>query len=204
MKGKVEMKQNLKWSAIVSICLVVGVSLVLSVPAWSQVNAGSGEVSANIGFNNLTGIDNNKHVEFGFGAGYNFNKAFALLGEYNYLPQGSITVSGVNGGAHYLLYGAAARFSAPTSGRFVPFVVFGGGGAQAAVKASSSGVSVTASMNGTYVTLGGGASVYLNPNLGMRGEYRWDDQRYSQSGVTTTQSDSRGLISLFYQWGGKK
>jgi len=186
------------WRVFVRGCMATVVAAALATPVIAQIKAHTGEFSANFGFNNLTGIDNKKHPEFGFGFGYNFNRTFGLMGEFNYLPQGSTMSSGLAVSAHYLLFGPIARISLPVASRFVPFAVVGGGMSIATEYANDlPGASANAS--GVYATMGGGATYYVRPNWGFRAEYRWDDQRDSYKGETSTQSDSRELISIFYQ-----
>jgi hypothetical protein len=187
--------------------------LILASPMRAQgVLAGSGEVAGNIGFNNLTGVDGNKHVEYGFSGAYNLTPKLAVVGEFNDIPQGSLTEieDGVSATAtaYYRLYGGAVRYSF-TSGRVAPFIVFGGGyssvGANAtATNANGNSAHASASVSGEYVSVGVGESVYLNQNWGVRPEFRWDEQIYTESGESTTQSDVRGLLSVFFQWGGKQ
>ncbi|MDR3737238.1 MAG: outer membrane beta-barrel protein [Acidobacteriaceae bacterium] len=177
----------------------------LSAPLLAQsITPMSGDAAANIGFNNLTGIDNKKHVEFGFSGGINLNEYVAVLAEYNYLPQGSETVSGMSVSGNYQLFGGAVRVAPVKSKRVVPYGVFGFGYARMGAAASFQGVNGSASVNGDYVSFGGGASIYCGQNWGLRPEYRWDRQMYKYYGNDYHQNESRGTIALFYQWGGKK
>lgn len=177
---------------------------VLTSPMRAQVLAGSGEGAANVGFNNLTGVDGNKHVEYGFSGAYNFSQDLAVVGEFNDLPQGSVTSGGGTVTGYYRLYGVALRYSLLSSERVVPFVLVGGGGSSAGAGGSYQGVHASASVGGGYFSFGGGASIYLDQHWGVRPEFRWDEQFYSNSGSSTHQSDVRGLLSVFYQWGGKQ
>jgi hypothetical protein len=177
---------------------------VLTPSMRAQVLASSGEVAGNIGFNNLTGVDGNKHVEYGFSGAYNPTPSLAVVGEFNDLPQGSVSSGGVTANGYYRLYGAAVRASFAAAERVVPFVIAGGGGSSAGASASYQGVHASASVGGAYVSIGGGASVYINQNWGVRPEFRWDEQFFSSSGSSSTQSDVRGLFSVFFQFGGKQ
>ena len=57
-------------SALVRSCFTAVFLLLLSSPVWAQgVVAHSGEVAGTVGFSNLTGVDGDKHVNFGASAG---------------------------------------------------------------------------------------------------------------------------------------
>jgi len=188
------------------------VLLTLSTPLRAQVLAGSGEVSANVGFNNLsssvlkaynatTSGLNKENVQFGFGGGYNLTKYIAIGGEYEYLPMFS-PMAGYTGSMNSQAYGGAARFSLMSDGKFVPYVVAGGGGTHV----SWTGANPTTA-NGNYFGVGGGVSIYLHHNFGIRGEYRWnhDSQTISELGnKSVTENVSSGAVAFFYQFGGKQ
>lgn len=175
----------------------------ISAPVWGQIAPGSGDVSAHIGFNNLKGVDNDKHVQFGFSGGVNLSKEFALVGEYSYLPQGSVNVSGIKADGHYHNVGAAVRYSFWHKGRFVPYAVAAGGYSRVTASASYLGASGSDSANGGYVGLGGGSSLYVAHNWGVRPDVRWDRQAWSKNGSSGHRNDVRVTVAVFYQFGGR-
>jgi hypothetical protein len=198
-------RKDISMSSILKGLAISLLSLfVLTSPMRAQVLAGSGEVAGNIGFNNLTGVDGKKHIEYGFSGAYNLSQYLAIVGEFNDLPQGSVSSGGVTANGYYRLYGAAVRYSLLSSARAVPFIAAGGGGSSVGASASYQGLHASATYGGAYVSLGGGVSIYVDQHWGVRPEFRWDEQFYSASGSSTHQSDVRGLLSVFYQFGGKK
>ena len=115
--------------AILGCCVSVSL-LALASTAWSQgVVPTSGDLSGTFGYSNLTGVDGNKHVNFGATAGFNLSRNITVLGEYSYLPMGSAPasefVSGVTGSVseNYQQFGGAARFNLGSSKHFVPYAV---------------------------------------------------------------------------------
>jgi Outer membrane protein beta-barrel domain len=197
--------QSLFKNSLIRQCFALLFVLALFAPAavQAQVKKFSGDVSANVGFNNLTGIDGKKHPEFGFSGGFNVIKQLAIVGEFNYLPQGSATQSNINVNANYQFYGAAVRYSPFPNYRVVPFISYGEGYARVAASASAGSSSAHASLNGSYFGFGGGGSIYITHNLGLRPEFRWDRQTYTQNGNSASQNDVRGMIAVFFQWGGR-
>ncbi|MGA3265117.1 MAG: outer membrane beta-barrel protein [Terracidiphilus sp.] len=99
-------------------------------------------------------------------------------------------------------FGGAARFNFLPAKKVVPYGVVGMG--MSRFTQSASGVS--ASMNGYNVSFGGGASIYLGKNWGVRPEFRWQREKYIQSDVTLYSDVVIGSGSVFYQFGsqGKK
>jgi len=191
-------------SKFVKNCITTLFLIALSAPTWAQeIKRLSGDISANIGFNGLDGIDNKKHIEFGVAGGINLSKQAAVVVEYNYLPLGSVTYSGIKESANYQLFGGALRYSPVQFDRVIPYAVAGGGYARAGATASFEGMTGSASVNGGYLSFGWGASIYCGSNWGLRPEYRWDRQNYTYYGTSYHQNESRGTISVFYQWGGK-
>lgn len=182
---------------------VAAVLVAVSAPVFAQIAPGSVDVSAHIGFNNLTGVDNDKHVQFGFAGGVNLTHEFALLGEYTFLPQGSFNVLGAKVSAHYQNIGVAGRYSFLNKKNIAPYGVAAGGFARATASASIFGTSASDSANGGYIGLGGGASFYLAPKWGLRPEVRWDRQMFHKNGSSSHVNDVRGTIAVFYQFGGR-
>jgi len=66
---------------------------------------------------------------------------------------------------------------------------------------SESGVSVSA--NGFYAAVGGGASLYLGKNWGIRPEFRWERQDLTFAGLVSNTNVVMGSASVFFQWGGR-
>jgi hypothetical protein len=171
--------------------------LVLSVPGRAQVLAHSGEIAGNIGYDHTSftppdGPTSNHF--FGVSGGYNITPNFTALGEYKYDPLSKL--EGVS--YHSQLYGGAARFNFLNFKSIVPYAVAGVGGLR--FTASESGIS--ASRNGYYVNFGGGATIYLARNWGVRPEVRYERQHVSANGrdIHANVADVSG--SFFYQWGG--
>lgn len=151
------------------------------------------EVSGNVGFSNLNGLDNSKHMNYGFSGGVNIPGGFAALGEYAYLPMGSL--NGVTGKNQ--LVGGALRSSFLNFLPVSPYVLVGGGLSR--VTGSAQGVS--ASVNGEYASFGAGASLKAGKHWGLRPEVRFERQFYSLGTITSGQNDVRGMISLYYHFG---
>jgi hypothetical protein len=186
--------------------------LTLSTPIRSQgITPLSGEVSANVGFNNVisgivknyfnnnsTGI-NEEYVQFGFSGGINLSKQIAVLGEFNYLPLASSTAG--YGSIDAQMYGGAVRYSPISGNKVVPYVVAGGGSTRLSVSDHYDGVTV--SHNGDYFGFGGGVSIYAGRNWGIRPEYRWNRQSQTYDGVNYTINASTGSVAVFFQWGGR-
>jgi len=204
VKGTKIMRCILKCSIAALVVL-----LTLATPLRSQVVAGSGEVSGNVGFSNLTGVDNNKHAAFGGAGAYNFTDRGTLGVEYSYQMMGSLTIAGVTGSAHIQSYGPVVRAYLTRFGPIVPYMVVAGGGMAGTVVVSVQGVSISATQNGYYFGYGVGASIYADRNWGIRPEFRYERQKFmstTASGTTIASSADNyylGTFSVFYQFGGK-
>jgi hypothetical protein len=188
--------------------------LALASPARSQgVVPRSGDLSGTFGYSNLTGVDGNKHINFGATAGVNLSSSITVCGEYGYLPMGSAPasqyVSGVTGSVNgdYQQFGGAARLNLGSSKHIVPYGVVSFGyarlsaGASVTVAGAGSG-SGSASLNGDYVGFGGGASIYLGKGVGVRPDFRYERQVFYSAGTSAGQNVALVTGSLFYQWGG--
>lgn len=191
--------------------IAVAVFAVTSLSVRAQgVLPGSGDASFNVGFSNLDGVDNNKHISYGGSAGANLSGRMTVVGEYNYLPMGSLTQSGVTATEKIQQFGGSVRIPLSASKRAVPYAVVGGGFDRLTATASSSGVSVSASQSGGYFGAGGGANLYIGHNWGVRPEVRWERQQFASTSVAGIPvaggglNDVRGTVSFFYQWGGRK
>jgi hypothetical protein len=189
------------------------VLLVLSTTLRAQVVAGSSDVAGNVGYSNLTGLDGNKHINFGGSYSYNSAARSTIVVEYSYLPMGSLKASGsgvsISTSGNYQLFGVAERLNIGNSKHVVPYVLIGLGydrcSASASVSATGLGsASAGAAIGGYYVGFGGGASIYLGNDWGIRPEVRADVQEFSDSGTYVEQNAVRESVSFFYQWGGKQ
>ena len=169
------------------------------------VVARSGDVADNVGSSSLTGVDGNKHVNFGFSGGYNLTDKITVLGEYSYLPMGSVSASEGGFSAHLQQLGGAVRFNFLSSKRVVPYAVAGFGYARSS---SEDGITLgpdIANGNGFYLPFGGGASIYLGHHWGIRPEFRNEFQAFYSVPLRGWRGEyvALGTTSVFYQWGGR-
>ena len=190
------------------------VLLALSTPLRAQVLAGSGDVSGNIGFSNLSGnetVDGNKHVAFGGAVSYNSPTTnWASLGfEYSYQRLGSETAFGINDSGHLQSYGGVFHAYLRKSSCVAPYVLVAAGGLSETAVASTGGMKITSGQNGYYIGFGGGTSIYVEPNWGIRPEFRYERQQFSATTIAGSPSAAYGqnyilgTVSVFYQFGGK-
>ncbi len=206
------MKASLK-NVFVGLCSAAFLLLFLSNPVQAQGILGhSADLAGNIGFSNLTGVDNNKHINFGGSFGFNPSSRATILAEYSYLPMGSVSASSggtsasVNG--DYQQFGAAGHFNLGSAKTVVPYalVAFGYARCTAGLTVSVSGsgsASGSGSLNGDYIGFGGGASIFFGKGFGLRPEFRYERQDFYVSGQSLSQNVALGTTSLFYQFGGK-
>jgi len=193
------MKSIIK-SVFVGLC-ATALLLALSNSAQAQVASGSGELAVNGGWNNNLGTINsdgtvNKNAySFGASAGYNLSENIAVLGEYQYVPEGSY--EGVTVKTQF--YGGTIRYAYGNS-KFSPYILVSGGGV--GTTASEQGESV--SVNGSYIAFGGGVSIFLGKNWGIRPEFRYNDLFSTSGGTTTTQGVPQITGGLFFQFGGEQ
>ena len=168
--------------------------LVMSSPARAQVLAHSGDVAGYAGYvyiSNMGDISNN-HGIYGANGGYNVTPYITVLGEYNYVPLGTV----LSDTFKTQLYGGGARFNFTPSKKIVPYAVFNVGGDRLTVSAGGS----SASVNGYYFGFGGGASCYLGKNWGVRPEFRYIRTEYGEDIGSFNSVAMTG--GIFYQWGG--
>lgn len=176
------------------------------------VLAGSGDVAGTVGWSNLTGVDNKKHINFGGSAAANLSPGISVFGEYLYLPMGSIPaseiVSGVGGTAsgNYQQFGGGARFNFAASKVVVPYAVAAFGyvreSANATVTYDGETGTGSAALNGDYVGFGGGAHIYFGKGFGARPEFRYERQEFYSGGASAGQNVVLITGSIFYQFGG--
>jgi hypothetical protein len=175
------------------------VCFLVSAAAWGQVAPHSGDLAFDAGYSyigkgtNFNTTDINRYT-LGFSGGVNLSQYIAVIGEYNYfsMPQ----VEAVN--MDMMGYGGAVRFNLVSKGKVVPYGLFGGGGAR--LTASESGASV--SSNGAYFGAGGGVSLFLGKNWGVRPEFRYNRFHYSFEGVTGDTNVLAATGGIFFQFGG--
>jgi hypothetical protein len=189
------------------------VLLALSSPLRAQVLAGSGDISGNVGFSNLSGdetVDGNKHMAFGGAVSYNSPTTdWASLGfEYSYQRLGSETAIVTDSG-YLQSYGGVFHAYLRKSSRIVPYILVAAGGLSKTAVESAAGVKVTASRNGYHTGSGGGTSIYVGSNWGFRPELRYERQQFFATMIAGSplaaygQNYILGTVSVFYQFGGK-
>jgi hypothetical protein len=192
-----------------SFCSSMVFLLAVSAVHAQGISTGSGELAGNVGFSNLKGADNNRHVTFGGSALYNLTPVAGVGFEYHFAPMGSLTEGGVTATGHMQLFGAVGRFSLIDSGRVIPYVLVAAGGNSLHAAASAGNVTVSASQNGFYFGFGGGASIYAGNNWGIRPEFRYVREHFNSTSIQGIsvdpfgQNDYQGSVALFYQFGGK-
>jgi Outer membrane protein beta-barrel domain len=194
-----------------SFCTATVVLLAVSSPALAQgIAAGSGEVTGNIGFSNLKGVDNSRHISMGGSGTYNLTQLVGVGFEYNFQSMGSQTISGIKGSEHLQMYGPVARFALMKSARVVPFALVAAGGVSDRVAVSAGNVSMSASQGGFYAGFGGGASIYAGNNWGIRPEFRYERQHFNSTSIqgisvgSYGQNYAQGSVAVFYQFGGRR
>ena len=194
-----------------SFCVSLIFLLAVSSPAWAQgIAAGSGEVTGNIGFSNLKGVDNGRHVSLGGSGTYNLSQLVGVGFEYNFQMMGSQTISGITGSEHLQMYGPVARFALARSTRVVPYVLVAAGGVSDRAAVSAGNVSMSAAQKGFYFGFGGGASIYAGNNWGIRPEFRYERQHFNSTAIGTStvgsygQNYAQGTVAIFYQFGGRR
>jgi hypothetical protein len=105
------------------------------------------------------------------------------------------------------MFGPVARFTVLPSRQLAPYLVAGGGGAWLHTVSLSNGISLT--QGGYYLSVGGGANIYLGRNWGIRPEVRYSWQRFNRaetigySASSFSRNDPMGSVGIFYQFGGK-
>jgi len=173
--------------------------LFFSAPARTQVLAHSAEVAGTIGYDHTVYSPPDGPTSthfFGASGGYNLTSQVTVLGEYKYDP---LNFSGGSITYHNQLFGGAARYNILSSKKIVPFAVFGAG----SFRMTASEGSLTESNNGYYVNFGGGASIYLANNWGVRPEFRWERQHVNLTSMEVIGHVSNVSGSIFYQFGGR-
>ena len=171
------------------------------------VAGGSVDLAGNVGWSNLEGADNNYHINYGGSGGYNISPWLTVLGEYQFLPMGSVTDTSsgtaITAHASYDLYGGAARFNFSGSKRFVPYGLVAMGGArlkgQAPRKASASRPRSTV----TTSALAAEHRSILGRNWGVRPEVRYERQVFSVAGTASSQNAVLTSCGVFFRFGGK-
>ena len=179
--------------------------LIIAPSLQAQVISHSGDIAGSVGFGHgnfstsLGSPETNNHVQYGGSAGYNFSPDLTVFGEYSYMPMG--TFSGVSFKTQ--LFGGGIRANFASSGKVVPYVTVAVGGNR--FTGSESGVAVSA--NGYYVGFGGGASLYISRNFGVRPEVRYERQSVTLTAGGGSSTASSNVVvgsgSVFFQFGGE-
>ena len=177
----------------------VALLVAFAASSHAQVAPHSGDAGFNAGVNNAGSLQSNGTVSstafsYGGSAGYNLSENISVLGEFQYIPEGSFDKVSAN----TQLYGGLMRYSFGR-GRVAPYVLVGGGGSRGSL--GTSGLSV--SVNGGYVGFGGGASVFLGKNWGIRPEFRYNDVFFSAAGTTSSAGMYQATGGVFFQFGGE-
>jgi hypothetical protein len=182
--------------------VLLGAMLTVSMPALAQSSKPrSGEVAGVFGWSSLKGADEKAHVLFGASAGVNLSDRAQVFGEYSYSPMGSIS-------------GASLKAEAICGGIRIGRVRGGSGaflvGAGGLFRGSTSVSSISISQSGGYYGFGGGATIFLGQNWGVRPEARLEYvymPAVKMSGVTVNEATIDRPFSLrvsfFVQFGGK-
>jgi len=180
-----------------------------SVSAWCQVAPGSGDASYGFGYDHVGTGPNDEFASksgnsltTGGNGGYNINRYIEAGGEFSFFNDPQPSVNGISYALHIENYGGLVRFNLAPESKVVPYGVFAIGGSHATALARQGSASASISENGYYFGGGGGASIYLGPNWGVRAEFRdnWDHFTYQSSPNSTSALAMTG--GLFFQFGG--
>jgi hypothetical protein len=196
MKGQKIVKTFVKF-AVAGLLFPALFLLVISAPVRAQVLAHSGEVAGTFGYDHTDYYPPDGPTSthfFGASGGYNVIPAITVLGEYKYDP---LNLAGGGITYHSQLFGGAARYNFLTSKKIVPYAVTGVG-----CYKLSNNEGFPMAGNGYYVNFGGGASVYLVRNWGIRPEVRYERQHATIGGADVYANVADVSGSFFYQWGG--
>jgi len=186
-------------------------SFVLNLASAQVVAPKSVDLSGNGGITDLK-VDYGKegHASFGVSAGYNVVRFLAVSADYNYINLGSSSEYGATATQSLQEYGVSARLALIDTRIVVPYVLGGGGGVRDSASASAGGQSASATQSGGYVTVGGGASIYVGHGFGVRPEFRYDRLQFAATTVDGVaipgggQSAPRATVAIFYQFGGTR
>jgi hypothetical protein len=166
----------------------------LSSAAWAQgVFVDSVDLAGTIGFNSHSGIDNSLHPSFTGSGAYNLWGKLAAFGELGYQSAGSTLATKES----ITIAGGGVRYYFKQFNRIAPYVVGAGGFNR--LNRTTIGQGVNNASNGGYFGGGGGASLYLNENFGIRPELRYQRELI---GVASSFNEVQGSVSVFFQFGG--
>lgn len=186
-------------SRVLRVC-AVALAVSSCLPAVCQVAPGSADVAGHVEFPTFKGIDNKRHVGFGFSGGVNVTSEFAVIGEYAYLPAGSVTYFTAKADGHYQNIGLAPRYSFLTKTHYVPYLTAAGGFSRASAGASYGGTTATDAANGGYLGAGGGVSLYLTPHFGVRPEVRYERMMWTYQGSSSHLNFTNFTLPVFFQF----
>lgn len=196
------MKSSTLIKAFAGAFLAVAAMPMLAQANSLDVSAGGGMASYFSGGNHM------KKGVFDATALYNFTSQVAVGFEYSYSPVAALNSNysgvSVNAKEHFDHYGAALRTSFLPSSHVQPYVSVLGGAVVDKTTATGTGFGTTVtqsqSTKGGYLGFGGGASLFLSGNLGVRPEVRYE--RIRISGGNMNEVDVTG--SVFYRFGGHR
>jgi len=106
-----------------------------------------------------------------------------------------------------------ARFSLRKDKHVIPYLVVGGGEAMLSANATltvygpgAGTYTSSATKNGGYAGGGGGLGLYLYHGLGIRPEVRYERLQFNSSDYSDGNgaNEVRGIVALFYQFGGRR
>jgi hypothetical protein len=175
------------------LCALSSAALAQAVPARSI------EGSGGLGFNSHNGIDNKMHTEYIGSASYARWGHIAGLVEGGHQSLGSTTAIKYS----TIFVGFGARYYFHEGNRMAPYFVVAGGYDH--LGGRNIGSDVNLGQHALYGGGGIGTSLYLNENIGIRPEIRYQAQLINVSSTASHQFNQvQGTISLFYQFGGKR
>ena len=153
--------------------------------AFDRNASGSQDVSFNVGIDDLSGIDGNKHVSLGGSWSYQYFKRAAFIADYTWLPLGSQNqyVSNVqvySQSEHAQLFDGGLRydilhFGSNNSNTFYGLAAVGYDSDTYSVSSQNSGYtySAKASSSDTFLSVGAGATFPMGDRWGFRPEARY-------------------------------
>jgi hypothetical protein len=190
--------QSVVRKIFVGLCVSALLLLVASAPLVAQVVAHSTDVAGFVADRNVSVPGTwGDYPYFGGSAGYNVNRSFTVLGEYAFMPMGS--VSGIS--FKQQQYGGAVHYNLLNVGRVGSYFVVAFNGDR--FTESDSGASISA--NGYDVGFGGGWIFFCGNNWGIRPEVRAVKQHIGELDPPLGPGlvYASGTVSVFYQFGGR-
>jgi hypothetical protein len=218
------MKEFLSRKSIPVLLFAIVLATCARVEAFAQTkdkietpfSSGSMEISSVFGRSGVQGIDTHRHFNYGAEYGYRFNSRWTLLGEYTYMPLGSLQGPGILGSfdekENLQILGSGLRYNINEFHRIlpknvVPYIFAGGGYVHHYQKYSFTAIGGGTSTsidksNGDNVDAGLGASIFLKKNFGIRPEIRWDHKTLFEPASQVGLNYYDGSVGIFYQFRG--